>query len=66
LAAGDEAGALGLADLEEVLAGELDGGFVACGAGGGKIRVTEATGFVADDGSASSSAAWLVNSVVWT
>ena len=48
LAAGDEAGALGLADLEEVLAGELDGGFVAFRAGGAEIGVAEAARFVAD------------------
>jgi hypothetical protein len=50
LPAGDEAGALGLADLEEVLAGKLDGGFVAFGAGGTEIGVAEAAGFVADEG----------------
>ena len=50
LAAGDEAGPLGLADLEEVLAGELDGGFVAFGAGGAEIGMTEAAGFMADEG----------------
>ena len=32
LAAGDGAGALGLADLQEILAGEFDRGFVALGA----------------------------------
>jgi hypothetical protein len=50
LPAGDEAGALGLADLEEVLAGKLDGGFVAFGARGTEIGVAEAAGLVADEG----------------
>src|SRR5438270_9583668 len=48
LTASDEAGALGLADLDEVLAGELDRGFVAFGAGGAEVGAAKAARLVAD------------------
>ena len=46
LPAGDGAGALGLADLQEVLPGELDRGFVALGARGAEPGAGQAAGFV--------------------
>ena len=45
LAAGDEVRALGLADLDEVLAGEFQRGLGAFGAGGAEVGVGQAAGF---------------------
>ena len=49
LAAGDGADALGLADFQEILAGELDRGLIALGARGAEPRAGEAAGFLGQD-----------------
>ena len=49
LAAGDEARALRLADLEEILPRELQRGLGPFGAGGAEIGMREAAGFADQD-----------------